>query len=130
MKDFREISPMEAPDRDGRLTAVLSVLHRGSLQYLRSRNKEQGIDCPPPHLMAIAAREGLSQDELSQTLHIHKGAIAKMSRQMEEKGYIERRPDEEDRRKLGLYLTDKGRAALPLFCEAEGDLEEVITRGM
>ncbi len=120
----------DTPDRDGRLTAVLSFLHRGSIQFLRGKNREQGIDCPPSYLMAIAAEEGMSQDELSRKLRIHKGAIAKMSRQMEEKGYIERRPDEVDRRRYGLYLTEKGRAALPLFCEAEADLEEVITRGM
>ncbi|HFL3174637.1 TPA: MarR family winged helix-turn-helix transcriptional regulator, partial [Clostridioides difficile] len=59
--------------------------------------------------LVISLREGLSQKELSEHLHISKSTTAKAVKNLTEKGYVIRKKDKEDGRLEHLYLTEKGR---------------------
>ena len=115
---------------ENRIFDILSILHRSTLLFMKREMKQSGIECLPPYLLLIGSFEGLSQDELAAQMKIDKGAVAKTVKSMEQNGYILRRQDEKDRRRKGLYLTDKGRAALPVIRAQKKSYEVVLTAGM
>jgi MarR family transcriptional regulator, organic hydroperoxide resistance regulator len=61
--------------------------------------------------------EGITQQELAERLLVTKGNVVGLIDRVSSAGWVERRPDPEDRRANRLYLTDAGRklveAALP-----------------
>lgn len=108
----------------------LSIIHRFSKLLIKKKIIESKIDCPPPYLIAIWHNEGLSQDELAKLLRIDKGGIAKRLYQMEDKGYIERRQSEKDKRKYNIFLSEKSKKAMPKLFALEKEYEKILTRGM
>ncbi len=70
------------------------------------------LDIKLPHfdiLANIYRSEGISQQDLAHKLLVGRSNISMLLPQIEKRGLIERRPDNEDKRVLRLYLTDKGR---------------------
>lgn len=61
----------------------------------------------------ISQNEGKSQQELSDHLMIGKSTTAKVLNNLEKKGYVEKRRDEDDGRVFRIYLTDLGRKKVP-----------------
>ena len=66
-----------------------------------------------PYLLRICRSPGLSQDEMARGLYVNKSTAARVIAHLEKSGYVERRPSEEDRRRLLLYPTQKALDALP-----------------
>lgn len=58
----------------------------------------------------IRKNPGVSQHEIVEVLGIDKGALARMIRQLEKKGYVIRRNDPCDGRKYQLYATEQAEA--------------------
>ena len=60
-------------------------------------------------ILHILDTEGpVSQKDLQDRLNIQSGSISEILTKLEKEGLIERRKDERDRRRVILYLTDKG----------------------
>jgi DNA-binding MarR family transcriptional regulator len=92
---------------------------------------ETGIDkCHPPYLLAIAQHEGCGQEDIARTMHIDKGRIAKVTKDLISEGYVRREQNENDKRGYCLYLTEKGKRVFPQLGKLERDFEEMITKGM
>lgn len=71
------------------------------------------LDIKPPHLdilVNLYRFEGLTQQDLARKLLVGRSNMSMLLPQMEKRGLITRRGDENDRRVLRLYLTDDGRA--------------------
>jgi DNA-binding MarR family transcriptional regulator len=73
------------------------------------------IELTPPdagilRLLRIAA--GLSQQELAAKLQIHPSRLVAILDNLEERGFVERRPNPDDRRLYSLHLTRDGGEAL------------------
>lgn len=60
------------------------------------------------YLMHIHKRKDLSQDDLADFFGQSKGTIAKALRKLEDKGYVERKLEETNRRKYILKTTKNG----------------------
>lgn len=60
-------------------------------------------------LQAIAHRDGMSQSDLADSLHVSRPTVTTMLKRMESTGMVERRPDETDSRITRVYLTEEGR---------------------
>jgi DNA-binding MarR family transcriptional regulator len=60
----------------------------------------------------VAASDGPSQQALSERLAVPASRMVALVDRLEEAGFVERRPDPEDRRVRRLYLTRKGRGVL------------------
>src|SRR3954471_3933306 len=72
-----------------------------------------GLSVPQFDILAtLGFEEGITQQELAQRLLVTKGKICGMIDRMEASGWVERRPDPEDRRANRLFLTDPGRQLL------------------
>ncbi len=69
--------------------------------------------CHAGYLLEICACPGISQEQLSRRIYANKSNVARQLATLEESGYVERRPGEEDRRVMEVYPTEKALAALP-----------------
>ena len=81
-------------------------------------------------LRFVAASEGQSQQALSERLAIPASRMVALVDRLEEAGFLERRPDPEDRRVRGLHLTRKGRAVLEKAGKIAIDYETRLCAGI
>jgi DNA-binding MarR family transcriptional regulator len=76
----------------------------------------------------LAAREGRSQQALSDALSLHRSAVVALVDDLEHRGLAERRRDPRDRRAYQLFLTPRGREVLDLLEQvAEEEEHELMT---
>ena len=68
--------------------------------------------CHAGYLLEICACPGISQEQLSRRIYANKSNVARQLATLEESGYVERRPGEEDRRVMRVYPTERALAAL------------------
>ena len=81
-------------------------------------------------LVALAANDGLSQQQLSARLGVHRNVMVSLIDTLEEEGLVERKPCPVDRRAFAVTLTDKARGMLPAL-EAQSDaLEDDVTAAL
>ena len=73
--------------------------------------------CHAGYLLEICACPGISQEQLSRRIYANKSNVARQLATLEESGYVERKPGEEDRRVMEVYPTEKALAALPKIQE-------------
>jgi len=60
-------------------------------------------------LRVLADRDGITQRDLADTLHLARPTVTKMVQALERSGAVERRPDPDDQRLTRVYLTGGGR---------------------
>lgn len=80
--------------------------------YRRSHMLLEKIGVYPgqhPLLFSLSKRDGQSQKELAEKLHIKASTITVMLNRLEKANLIERQPDHNDRRVSRVYLTEKGK---------------------
>lgn len=75
----------------------------------------------------LSQNEGISQQGLSEKLFVTKGNVCGLLGRMEEKGWVKREADPDDRRAHRLYLTDEGRAIAERVLPAQ---EEFVAEQM
>lgn len=100
---------MDKINRDSLYFVFLEIL---KLHHYRTHTllDEIGIYPGQPHLLFILSKkDGRSQKELAEILHIKPSTIAVMLKRMEKSKLVERKQDNEDQRISRVYLTDKGR---------------------
>jgi DNA-binding MarR family transcriptional regulator len=78
-------------------------------------------------VLALAARDGQSQRQLSAQLGIHRNVMVTVIDALEGKGLVQRLPHPDDRRAFAITLTDKARDLLPLLDRHGRDLDDEIT---
>jgi DNA-binding MarR family transcriptional regulator len=91
------------------------------------------IDLTPPHsgiLRAIAAEPGRSQQALSGQLGLLPSRVVAYVDELEDRGYIERRRNPDDRRLHALYLTASGKKVLNRIAELARQHERLMTAGL
>ena len=78
----------------------------------------------------VQATQGRSQQALAERLGVPPSRMVALVDHLEEAGLVERRPDPEDRRVRGLYLTRKGRGALERAAKIAIDYETRLCAGI
>lgn len=98
------------------MTRKMEPLHIGAGQY--------------SYLFALYGGDGQSQQALSDRMLVDKAATVRAINRLEAAGYVERRPDEQDKRSFRIFLTPKGKAIRPELEAIVGDVLEVLHTGM
>ena len=80
--------------------------------------------------LVISLREGISQKQLSEHLHIGKSTTAKAVKNLVSKGYVTKQKDEKDGRVDHLFLTDKGRKEAPFVAMIFEETQRVAASGL
>lgn len=78
----------------------------------------------------VDASEGRSQQALAERLGVPASRMVAMVDHLEEAGFVERRPDPQDRRVRGLHLTRKGRSVLERAGKIAIDYETRLCAGI
>ncbi len=95
------------------------------------RTREVGLSLAQSRTMAYLSRhEGINQAGLADLLEIQPISLARLLDRMEAAGWIERRPDPDDRRAHRLYLSDKARPVLDLVEDMAADVRADALAGL
>jgi len=109
---------------------LISIIHRYGHSYFDS--VFSGLDIghgPRNFLAALFCREGMTQDELSESLMMDKTTTARAVKKLLQAGYIVRKRDEKDHRYYHLYLTYKALELAPFIWEARARWTAILSKG-
>ncbi|SHK29554.1 MarR family winged helix-turn-helix transcriptional regulator [Paramaledivibacter caminithermalis] len=81
-------------------------------------------------LLVMIKKDGLSQESINKGLQFDKGFLAKVAKSLENKGYIIRKINQEDRRAYRLFLTDKAKTFIPEIFKILNEWDDTILEGM
>ncbi|OPZ22890.1 MAG: Multiple antibiotic resistance protein MarR [candidate division BRC1 bacterium ADurb.BinA364] len=108
----------------------LAMIHRCAHGFMRGRLGGHGLGPGQfRFLTSLYARDGMTQEELAAAAEMDKGAASRSLRKLESEGFIERTPDEADRRHNRVRLTAKGRAIEPLIWKARKEWSDALFQG-
>lgn len=91
------------------------------------------LELVPAHagiLNILAVTPGMSQCALARTIGTLPSRMVAFVDQLEDKGLLERRPHETDRRNYALYLTKAGRALYRSTCRVAYEHQEALLEGL
>lgn len=117
--------------------------HRGGVAFLlaqlghhaaeRFSDRIAALDLTPPHagiLRTVAAAPGRSQQALSTQLGLLPSRVVTFVDDLEDRGYLERRPNPDDRRQYALYLTAAGKELMSKLSRLARQHDRAITSGL
>lgn len=77
-------------------------------------------------LMKLWEQDGLTNSEISELLDIRPSSVTAQVKELEQRGYVERKADENDGRLSRIFLTEEGRA----LKDKRSEQKEVISEGL
>lgn len=116
--------------RDGVAFLLAQLGHHAATLFAE---KMATIELGPPHagiLRAIAAEPGRSQQALSAQLDMLPSRVVVYVDELEERGYVERRRNPDDRRLHALYLTPAGKRLVRKLSELARQHELQLTAAL
>ena len=106
------------------LGLLVSMIHRTHMMYLNDKMKDMDITAGQfPFIVVLSHEEGITQEELAAHFHIDKGTVARAIRRLEDNEYLFRKVDSLNRRRYLIYLTEKGRRAVPQIISIDKEWE-------
>ena len=85
-----------------------NIISRCESIYRQDKFKKDGLmSCHQSYILAICHHPGMTQEQLSKHICINKSGVTRHLAFLEEKGYVERRPDMNDKRAVCVYPTQK-----------------------
>ena len=81
-------------------------------------------------LNRLWANDGIPQNQIADSTNKDQPNVTRIIDRLEEKGLVERRPDPNDRRAFGIFLTSKGRGLQDQLVSLASDLLGKALRGV
>lgn len=106
--------------------ALIHHISKNRLKYTLKNPNRIDLIHEGRYLLAIHNKKNLSQDDLATTFGQSKGTIAKALRKLEDQKYVERKIDENNRRKYILNTTKKGEELAILLKKEMDEWEEQV----
>lgn len=108
----------------------VSIIHRTRMMHLNNELKSLNVTASQfPYLIGLHRKEGQTQEDLATHFFVDKGTVARGVKKLEDNGFICRRTDPQNRRRYLLYLTDEGKALMPVICGITTDWEDSMSEG-
>lgn len=90
------------------LMRMINILSRAGAVYRTDRlGSDELRACHHSYVLAICRHPGMSQDELAAHICTNKSTVARHLAHLEKNGFVERRPNPDDRRITCVYPTEK-----------------------
>lgn len=113
------------------LGKYLSIAYRALNSYLDKELEKHDIGRGQfPYLIALYHQEGVSQQDLCDFYNFDKAAAVRAIKTLEEKGFINRKKDPEDRRQYRIYLTEKGKKFKSSFLDILKSSEDLMKKNL
>jgi len=105
---------MTSPHEERSLGKLISHISR-NIRWMIQRDLETiGVGSGQHFFLYLVQRHpGITQNEVSRITDIDKATAAKGLAKLEQRGYLRRIPDRDDRRIRRLYLSEEGEAVMP-----------------
>ncbi|NBC32869.1 MAG: MarR family transcriptional regulator [Alphaproteobacteria bacterium] len=133
---FSADSDQELPDTDWYVRQIgiaqlLREAHRSLSRALAARISNSGVSIGQWYfLRALWHEDGLTQRELSQRVGMMEPTTVTALNGMEKRGLVERVRNVQDRRKMNIFLTDKGRSLQAQLQPLEDEISKLAIRGI
>lgn len=109
----------------------VSVAWRNMISYMARKMEPLHIGAGQyTYLFALYGEDGQSQQNLSDRMLVDKAATVRAINKLEAAGYVERKPDQLDKRSYRIFLTKKGKAIRPQLEAVVEETQEVILGDM
>ena len=110
---------------DIKFITFISIIHRQYMIYLNNYLKKEGITASHAPILSYLLYKDISyQEEIGNHFKIDKGSIARSIQKLQEKQFINKEIDENNRRKYQLSLTEKGRAVALKIMDLNNEWEK------
>ncbi|WP_212637776.1 MarR family winged helix-turn-helix transcriptional regulator [Desulfocicer vacuolatum] len=112
------------------------IIHLMDLEIgaaIRRRFEAAGAAITPENFMVLgvlAAKNGTHQSQLARLTHKNRHNMTRIIASLEQKGYVQRRSDEGDKRRLLVFLTDAGRAVLEEYAPIVAEFSALLFNGL
>ena len=114
-----------------RIMRKINLISRCQGNYLAEKMKQTGVyHGHHGYVLTIARNPGISQEALSAAMCVNKSNVARAVAQLEELGFVERRPADRDKRVLQLYPTEKLQLVLPQIRNDTQAWNTYLTEGL
>ncbi len=100
-------------------------------KFLSQEFQSTGFDMPIEHwatLLTIFQKEGITQQEIANTVFKDKGTVARAVKLLEKNNIIVRIPDDNDKRIKRIYLTHKGKHLLPKLQPHVESMKKIVLK--
>ena len=124
MKERGRLSKEEILDMH--LGSLITTISRSHMAFLYSEIEKLGIGGQFQFLMGLAREDGIIQEELASRFHMNESTIARALRKLEDAGMVQRKVDENNRRRKIITVTEKGRAAVNAIDKIDAKWEERV----
>lgn len=87
---------------------LINIIARTNTMYRADKAREENLDINQalfPYILALPSLSGISQDNLARRIYLNKSNVARHLALLEEKGYVERQQNSEDKRVINVYPT-------------------------
>ena len=81
-------------------------------------------------LVHLLNENGLRQNDLADRLEVATVTTSKLVDRLEARGYVERRPDPEDRRSNRVYATEQAKAIVKIMTKTIFAVDEIANKGI
>jgi DNA-binding MarR family transcriptional regulator len=123
--------PLRPPDEGEPIPALLRGSRAAYGTAIQRRLTEAGIDDVPrngPYVLGGMGYHGGFAGRLAAELGVSKQAASQLVDTLVVRGYLERRPDPEDRRRVSLSLTERGQAAAQVVRDSVQEVDAELAR--
>jgi DNA-binding MarR family transcriptional regulator len=122
---------MEEQYVDRLISRLLTMIERQKRVFMGKALEGSGLRGPLyRYLLLLDTNPGATQEFLAERLSIEKGNNARLAKELEDLGLINRSQDSSDRRQYKIYLTDKGKDLLPAIKKALGEWRQALNKGL
>lgn len=109
----------------------ISYLHRLGANFLSKEYDQYEIGFGQyQFLLRLYLEDGVSHDELTEQVCVDKATTTRAIKKLEEKGYVRLAPNEKDKRKYHIYLTQKALAQKEEILEISRRWERQLIDGL
>jgi len=110
---------------------LISVASRLFARALQARFAEHGVSAGQwPLLLYLWEKEGLSQKQLARRVQIEEPTTTRTLDRMERDGLVRRVRDESDRRRINVYLTERGHQLRDELVPYAQEVNALATHGL
>jgi len=124
---------MKRNEGRGAGSASFLLAQLGSYAATKFAERLEPLGFAPYHagiFRILAQNPGVSQQDLAKTLGMHASRLVGVLDELQQRGLVERRPTERDRRLYALHLTSDGEEALRRIGEAAREHHEALMAGL
>ena len=109
----------------------ITEIARCGAQYRTETLAPMGLKaCHASYLLEICNHPGISQDKLAARICINKSNVARQTAVLEEDGFVQRKPSQDDKRIMELYPTEKTLELMPQIRQVLRDWRCYLMEGL